>query len=305
MGVGFSPDLQRTILGLQRAVARGAVKITTLRCNEHAGAADRLAVGGGHSPAEMSREFRFVGSRKGLRLLARRRRLCRHVRWGVVRPGCGEASSATAAPAIPAALGEAANRVADALPTPAAKSNITTHAALRPVVVILFLRGSISPAMRRSNSPRPPMMPTAAAIGRAFTNNSATCNRLSPYRTASRLASTTLSQTSSRTCRSSRLSACTGTIGQYNAAASACSSTIRWSPRSRCATSCSRTSRSSLSLATPNRRSGRMTAASPETDRQRCDRAARHEQQRNLARPQLGHDFLQQGLEGLILYRTR
>ena len=43
----------------------------------------------------------------------------------------------------------------------------------------------------------------------------------------------------------------------------------------------------------------------PESDRQRCDRAVRPEQHRLVSRPQLASHSLQQGLEALILQRSR
>ncbi|HLJ12726.1 MAG TPA: hypothetical protein VKU82_16135 [Planctomycetaceae bacterium] len=57
---------------------------------------------------------------------------------------------------------------------------MTKHVVLRLAAVVVFLRGSTSPAMRRSSSPRPPIMPTAARIGRRSTISSATRKSVSP-----------------------------------------------------------------------------------------------------------------------------
>src|SRR5262245_15787715 len=45
----------------------------------------------------------------------------------------------------------AANRTAEGIVTPAMRTSVTTHAVLRSVLVIVFLPGLSSPAMRRSN----------------------------------------------------------------------------------------------------------------------------------------------------------
>ena len=49
------------------------------------------------------------------------------------------------------AFATTANRVADATAHQATRVNMTAHAVMRLILVIFFLRGSISPAMRRSS----------------------------------------------------------------------------------------------------------------------------------------------------------